>query len=418
VLGGFLRMERLPLAPRVECMADDGHRGVRQKVLVAGAGIAGIEAALALRDLAGERVEVTLCDPRREFVFRPFAVAEPYGSARAFRYDLRRLVERCGASYLPTGIVAVDPEQRIAVSRDGAGLPYDHLIVAPGVRMLWAVPGATTFWGVADEGEVGQVVAELRAGGLRHLVFTMPGGRSWALPLYELALLAVNERGPGLRAGPTRITIVTPEDAPLEVFGRRAAEQMRELLAEREIGLVTGAHPVKLEGGRLQVAPGEEIEADAVISLPRLEGRRIEGVPHDDDGFIGVDEHLRVLSLDGAYAVGDATAFPIKQGGLAAQQADAAAEAIAAAAGAPLDPHPFDPVLRAVLWTGGEPRYLYGRPTGGHGETSGISEQPTGPLHNGKVTARYLTPFIEALSAETGAAAAGATVAAQPSSTS
>lgn len=412
-------MEWFTHVPRVGRMADDGHRGARQKVLVAGAGIAGLEAALALRDLAGELVEVELCDPRREFVFRPFAVGEPYGAApRAFRYDLRRLVERCGASYLSSGIVAVDPEQRVAVSRDGERLAYEHLIVAPGVRMLWAVPGATTFWGVADEGEVGGVIAELRAGGLRRLVFTMSGGRSWALPLYELALFAVSVRGRGLRNGQTRISVVTPEQAPLRVFGRRAAEQMHELLTERGIEVITGTHPVKFEDGRLSVAPGEDIEADAVISLPRLEGRRIEGIPRDDDGFVGVDEHFGVLGLNRVYAVGDASAFPIKQGGVATQQADTAAEAIAAAAGAPLDPRPFDPVLHGVLWTDREQRYLYGRPTGGHGEASGISEHPPAGLRNGKVTARYLTPLVDVLSAETSAAAAGTRVVAQAPSAS
>ena len=58
------------------------------------------------------------------------------------------------------------------------------------------------------------------------------------------------------------------------------------------------------------------------------------------------------------FAAGDATAFPIKQGGLAAQQADAVAEAIAAAAGVDLDPQPFRPILRGVLLTGGAARYL------------------------------------------------------------
>ncbi len=164
-----------------------------QRVLIAGGGIAGIEAALALRDLAGDRVGVDLRDPRREFVFRPFAVGEPYGAARVFRYDLQRVAERCGASFEADGIVSVDSGRRLATTRDGESLPYDYLVIASGVRMLAAVPGAVTFWGVADEGQVGDVIADLRAGSLRHLVFTMSGGRSWALPLYELALLAASE---------------------------------------------------------------------------------------------------------------------------------------------------------------------------------------------------------------------------------
>ena len=387
-------------------MAGDGHPDKTQRVLIVGGGIAGVEAALALRDLAGDRLALTLCDPRREFLFRPFAVGEPYGAARVFRYDLAHLAERAGTAFHGDGIVAVEPEQRTAVTRDGERLSYDYLLVTGGVRMLWAIPGAVTFWGVADEGQVGEVVTELRAGALKRLIFTMPGGRSWALPLYELALLAATELTKG--AGRTALTIVTPEDAPLELFGHRAAEQMGALLAERGIEVVTGAHPVRFDHGRLRVAPGEEIEADAVISLPRLEGRRIRGIPNDAEGFVGVDEHGRVIGLDRVFAAGDITNFPVKQGGIATQQADAVAEAIAADAGADVDPRPFDPVLRGVLWTGHEPRYLYGRPTGGHGEESRLGSEPHGVGGNGKISGRYLAPFVTSLVAGDGLETPGA----------
>lgn len=380
-------------------MLDNRQDSDKQKVLIAGAGIAGVEAALALRELAGDRVEVELCDPRREFSFRPFAVGEPYGSARVFSYDLRGLCERCGAGFRPSGIASVDPRRRQAVTRDGDLLPYDHLIVAGGVRMLWSIPGAVTFWGVADEGQIGDAISDLRAGAIERVVFTMPGGNTWALPLYELALLAAMEieKSPG---GGTRITIVTPEDAPLEVFGRQVEDGVSALLAERGIELVTGAHPIKFENGRLRIAPGREIDADTVIGLPRLEGKRIAGILHDRDGFVGVDEHCRLIGLENVYAAGDVTAFPIKQGGIASQQADVAAEAIAVAAGVELQAAQFDPVLHGTLWTGRQPRYLYGRPTGGHGEASSFSEQPRAPIGGGKVASRYLWPLVEALSAE------------------
>jgi sulfide:quinone oxidoreductase len=60
-------------------------------------------------------------------------------------------------------------------------------------------------------------------------------------------------------------------------------------------------------------------------------------------------------------------AFPIKQGGIATQQADAVAQAIAAKAGADLTPQPFRPVLRGLLLTGAVPQYLRHEPTSGRG---------------------------------------------------
>jgi sulfide:quinone oxidoreductase len=370
--------------------------GHRPRVLIAGGGVAALEAVLALREIAGERLEVELCAPRGDFVYRPFAVGEPYGAASILRYDLDSLAERIGASFRLGGIFSVDRATGMATVRDGEQIPYDHLLVASGARALWAVPGAVTFWGVSDEGGFGSVVRRLRSGMLRDVVFTMPGGNGWGLPLYELALLAsavLTKSG----IEDARLTVVTPEDVPLELFGRAVGEQMAELLNERGIAVLTGIHPVAFEDGRLSVVPGDPIETEAVISLPRLEGRRIDGLPADSDGFLLTDEHARVVGAPGVYAAGDVTAFPVKQGGVATQEADAAAEAIAAAAGVEIDPAPFEPVLRGVLWTGSEPRYLYGRPAGGHGEVSELSSEPLWPEPNGKIAGRFLSPFLAGL---------------------
>jgi sulfide:quinone oxidoreductase len=377
-------------------VADNGQCGEREKVLIAGAGVAGLEAALALRDLAGDRVDVSLHDPSREFAYRPFGIGEPYGTTRAFRYDLRELSELCGASLHPGAIATVEPERRIAVTREGERLSYDRLVVATGTRMLWAVPGTATYWGVADEGQVGDLLADLRSGRLQRLVLTMPAGHSWVLPLYELALLAASstEKSAGGRA---QITVVTPEGAPLEIFGDRAAEQTSALLSERRIEVIAGARPIAFEAGRLRIDPGEDVEADAVITLPRLEGRRIGGIPHDDDGFVAVDERGAVIGMERTYAAGDVGSRSFKQGPFATQQADAVAEAIAAAVGAEVESQAPAPRMRAVLWTGHGPRYLCGPDEEGNHAPSGPSVRHLELLHNGRLTARYLSPLVDSL---------------------
>ena len=128
----------------------------------------------------------------------------------------------------------------------------------------------------------------------------------------------------------TQITVVTPEAAPLAIFGPRAAEQTSALLAERHIDVIAGARPISRAAGRLRIHPGEDVEADAVIALPRLEGRGIEGIPRDEDGFIPIDEYGGVVGLERVYAAGDVSSVFFKQGPFASQQADTVAEAIAA----------------------------------------------------------------------------------------
>jgi sulfide:quinone oxidoreductase len=311
-------------------------------------------------------------------------------------FDLHDLTERCGASFRLASVASVDTDAQRIKTGDGAEAAYDYLVVACGTRMLSATPGAVTFWGVSDEAGAARVLRDLEASTLGKVIFTVPGGSCWPLPVYELALLTASQLqgtgGPG-----AELVIVTPEDAPLQLFGVRASEQMERFLTERDIKIVTGTHAVRFQSGRLFITPGDPIEADAVLSLPRLGGRVIEGLRHDAEGFISVDSHGQVIGLEHVFAAGDVTAFPVKQGGIATQQADAGAEAIASQIGSPVDPRPFEPILRAKLLTGEEPKYLYGKLAGGHGETSIFSDRPPWP-DDGKIVGKYLAPFLSSLS--------------------
>jgi len=367
--------------------------GRRVRVAIAGGGVAGLEAMLALRAQLGEAVAIDLYAPRRDFAYRPLAVGEPFGGGRVLEYDLARLAGSAGAAFHPASVLAIDDKRRRVLTREGAEVGFDYIVVASGARMLAAIPGAVTFWGVSDEGGVGAISRGLLDGGLRRVVFTVPAS-SWPFPPYELALLADAQlRRAGVEGA--ELAIVTPEDAPLRLFGPRASEWVAELLAERGIEILTGVHPVRFESGRLHLAPGEPIAADAVVSAARLEGRRIAGVPSDEDGFIPIDGHGRVLGMEATFAAGDVTSFPVKQGGIAAQQADLVAETIAAELSGAEPPRPFDPVLRGTLWTGERPRFLYSRLTGGHGETSIVSDRAMWE-HEGKIVGQHLAPFLEA----------------------
>jgi sulfide:quinone oxidoreductase len=133
------------------------------------------------------------------------------------------------------------------------------------------------------------------------------------------------------------------------------------------------------------------LPVDLAVALPRPAGPAIPGLPHDAAGFVEVDEHSRVRGVEDVYAAGDMTSRPLKQGGLATQQADVAAAAIAAAAGADVEAESYRPVLRAMLLTGGRPHYLrHGLTDRGH-----VSDDaPWWPPH--KIAGRELAPYLTA----------------------
>jgi sulfide:quinone oxidoreductase len=189
------------------------------------------------------------------------------------------------------------------------------------------------------------------------------------------------------------IRLLTPEEAPLGVFGHSGSEAVASLLADKGIELLSGVHADRFDEGLVHLVPGAPVRADRAIALPGLRGIPIGGVPADGSGFVHVNAVCRVKDLDDVYAAGDGTSFPVKQGGLAAQMADAAASAIAATAGASVELAPFDPVLRGLLLTGTEPTYLRAEIGGGHMYASTAGESPLW-WPAGKIAARYLSPYL------------------------
>jgi len=359
------------------------------RVLVVGGGVAALEAALALRVLAEDRVAVELLAPETEFTYRPLAVAEPVRVGEVRRFPLETLADAAGASLRQGAIGSVDAERRVVETSEGEELPYGALLLALGARALPSIPGALTFRGPEDGALLSGLLKLARAGGVEKLVFALPVGVAWPLPLYELALLtAVHLADAGVSS--VQLEVVTPEERPLQLFGSAASEAVSELLRGHGISLRTDTAPMAVENGSLRLAPQGTLEADRVVALPRLEGPSLRGIPHNASGFVPTDDHGRVAVEGDVYAAGDVTDFPVKQGGLATQQADAAAESIAAGAGAPVEPRPFTPVLRGLLLTGLSPRYLRAEPGG----RSSIAE--TEPLWwpPAKIVGRHLAPFL------------------------
>jgi sulfide:quinone oxidoreductase len=362
------------------------------RVLIAGGGVAALEAALALRALTGDRIGVELLAPEPEFWYRPLAVAEPFGLGRVRHFELADLAERVGATFSAGALARVDAGRRLVDTSAGGSVPYDVLLVACGASPTAAVPGALTFRGAADTDRIRALLDEIAAGEVTRIAFVVPRGAVWSLPVYELALMTAAYAAER-ELDRVELTLVTPEDEPLRLFGRAGGDAVRELLEERCIALRTGSYPVDFVDGELRLLPQGAIAADRVVALPRLRGPRIDGLPQTVDGFVPVDAHGRVHHLSEVFAAGDITSFPLKQGGIAAQQADAAAEMIAANAGADLTPQPFRPVLRGLLLTGRQPRYLRHELTGGRGDSSTVGPEPLW-WPPAKIVGRYLAPFL------------------------
>jgi sulfide:quinone oxidoreductase len=315
------------------------------RVLIVGGGVAGLEAALALRHLAGERVAIELLAPGPDFVNRPVTVRNPFAAVTTPRLPLERLAD-LGVTLHAEALAEVDADRHRVRTNDGAILAFDRLIVAVGAHAVPSVPGATHFAGPRDAGAIEQMLRELAHDPERTLTFALSSAVTWPVPFYELALHSAAALA---RHGPSRIRLVTHEQRPLERFGPTASDAIARLLDRADIDVTMAASPQSAFDGALLLGSGGLVPAGDVIAVPRLKGRPVAGMFHDAGGFLPVDAHARVPGVADVFAAGDVTDGPVKQGGLAAQQADAAALWIAAEAGAPVDPTPPAPMLRATM---------------------------------------------------------------------
>lgn len=366
-------------------------RATDLSVVVAGSGVAALEAVLALRAFAGDRIAVELVAPDPQCTYWPAAVLEPFAHRSAGRLPLTRLAETHAVRVRRDTLVAVKSAERRALLASGSRLRYDALILAKGASPERWLGGAVTFRGSQDVRAYRQLLADIERGEVQTVTFAVPPGSSWALPLYELALLTsawIAERG----VIGAELTVATPTPEPLALLGPSAARALRNLFSNRGIRLLTGTQVTSLGPGSATTADERTIAADRVVTLPRLSANVPMGVPVDAQGFVPTDEFGAVPDYPAVYAVGDMTSFAVKQASLAAAQADACASAVAAGLGLAVEREPFVPVLDAVLLTGVTASYFHADLSGGVA-VSEADETPHWWLPD-KLTARHLAPYL------------------------
>jgi sulfide:quinone oxidoreductase len=366
---------------------------VGRRVLIAGGGIAGVEAALAVRAFAGDLGEVLVIDPGRRVIVPGTAPGRAFGMGEGIDLRLADVVDRAGATLLGGRVAAVDAGRHIAALDGGELVSYDALVLAVGARPLAAVPGALTFAGPGDIEAVRGMVDDISRRALRgagvEMAFVVPDGCGWPLAAYELALMTREHLEAQDAADPVSISVVTSEDAPLGLFGPDASASVMRSLARARIDVVAGVAARRWGAGRLEIDDGRSLWAARDIALPVYRGPAIVGLPADADGFIPAQEDGRVPGVADVWAVGDGTTNPVKQGGVACRQADAAAAAIAHGFGAAVDDAPVPCGLSAWMWDGRRGRTL----------PSGRSQDALAwPV--AKIGGRFLAPFLRGLVAD------------------
>src|SRR5437588_2355677 len=282
-------------------MSPDPGSDSKLRVLIAGGGVAGLEAAFALRELAPESTARTVLSPGAEFVYRPLTVREPFAYPSADRYPLAPIVRDAGAELVADALAWVDPGARVAHTAGGGELHYDALLIALGAQVTPRYAHALTVDDRTMDEALHGLLQDVEDGYTHRLAFVAPGRMPWQLPMYELALMtAARAYDMGVEL---EITIVSPEDAPLAIFGADASAAVAGLLQRAGIETVNSAYAEVPRSGEVLVNPGDRhLRVDRVVALPELYGPALRGVAHGEHGFIRTTPYMEVPGTESVYA--------------------------------------------------------------------------------------------------------------------
>jgi NADH dehydrogenase FAD-containing subunit len=331
------------------------------RVVVAGAGFAGLEAAFLLHMRLGDRVHIDLVSEAPRFVFRPNSIYIPFGAdPESLIVDLDKPLRRRHIPFVEGRVREVDPDARSVALEDGRRLPYDHLVIATGASMQpGEVPGladhASTIWTsqemLALRGRLEETLRRARAGARQRVLFAVPPNNKCSGPLYEMVfMLETWLRREGVRDA-VDIAYRTYEASFIQAFGPRLHEVVTAEFAERGIDGRTGTPLTKVRPDGAVFGDGSVESYDLLIAFPPyVAATRWDALPSDERGFLKTDLATRgVTGHPGVYAPGDAGDFPVKQAFLAFLQADAVAERIAAEITGDEAGAGFDPVSMCVM---------------------------------------------------------------------
>lgn len=354
----------------------------RPTIVVAGGGPAALEALLTVRErLVVRDVDLCLITPNRTFAYRPLSSVAEFATHPPHEVPVADVARSCEARLIEDVVVHVDEEAGELLTHDGDLLRFDYLLLAVGAREAKPSVGWLGWPRQGDPLLLRRLADEIEAGEAREIGVVVPAHTGWPLAGIELALiLGWAARAAGSRS---RVRLLVEERRPLATLGRVAEDavevELRRAGVEPLNGVVASETPAPgqdagldavatalgrtlaarqhQERTRIEVVVGEErMEFDRILILPPSRGPGIGGLAADR-GYLLTDAHGQVLGSERVWAAGNCTASPVKHSAVAVLQADAAADALAAAAGARVEPRPFQLELRGILVTGAAERW-------------------------------------------------------------
>ncbi|MGY5127477.1 NAD(P)/FAD-dependent oxidoreductase [Streptomyces nigrescens] len=271
------------------------------RVVIVGAGIAGVQTAVALRE-QGWRGAITLLgdEPHQPYDRPPLSKAVLLGKAEGSTFDVDFAALDIEL-HLGRPVTALLPDAHVVETADGP-VSYDYAVLATGADPI-VLPGSEGMPGV-------------------HLLRTLDDAerlRPVLAAQHEIVVVGAGwigaEFATAAREAGCSVTVVEAADRPLAgALPAEVAAHMTGWYTDAGAELRTGARVASVTAGAVTLADGTTLPADAVVvgigarpATAWLAGSGVEVSPQD--GAVLADDQLRT-SVPDVYAVGDCASFP------------------------------------------------------------------------------------------------------------
>jgi sulfide:quinone oxidoreductase len=297
---------------------------MKPRVLVLGAGFAGIELSTTLSETFGDEIDITLIERGTHFVFGYSKLDVMFGHATpdAVRLPYSHFI-KLGVRFVPASITKIDPVAKRVETSEGT-FEADYFAICLGAEYDFAAtPGllehGNEFYSVAGAERLRDVLPEFAGG---KVVIGVCGAPYKCPPAPSECALMLHDylRQRGLHEA-TGITLSIPLSKPVPPSPETSAALL-EAFAERGITFIAQHKTVSLDGRVVRLDDGSELAYDLFLGVPKHRAPDvIEAAGMAKDGWIPVNPRTLQTQYPNVFAVGDIAATGTPKAGLFAEGA-------------------------------------------------------------------------------------------------
>ena len=303
---------------------------IMKKVVILGAGFAGLHIFYKIRHLVGKTIDLTVIDPRKFSLLKPSLPEVAFEGAPVSHslVELEHTIKTKGAKYIQDEAVLIDAKNNTVKLKENGDIVYDYLMITVGaIKDYDAIKGfreygysvcddtqAQRLWERVKSFEGGKVVTGAAKSTWGTRVDAPPLSAPCEGPIGEIMFMLdhylVNDKKLE-RKKDFAIDVFTPGEIFFEDVGDVPRNAVGAVMQEREIALHNNKVLTEIGKDFIAFEDGTKMECDLAIIIPPYSAPQFlkdSGVG-DEKGFIPTDTKMRHLDHPNIFAAGDIAAL-------------------------------------------------------------------------------------------------------------